>query len=249
MEPEKIFFEIHSNLPREGPGNAASSIKALEALTDLPPSPRILDVGCGPGEQTLLLAEKTGGRVVAVDTHDPFLEVLKEKADRVGLGDQIQTENQSMSELRFPDGSFDLIWSEGAIYVMGFEEGLKAWKPLLAPGGYLAVTHISWFDENPPDEPRKFWEEAYPAIRTVEENLAILTRLGYTEVAHFPLPEAAWWDEYYNPMEQRITELREKYRNDSGALSVLSGEYREIELFRKYSDCYGYAFFVMRKAD
>ena len=61
------FLTLFDGLTQQGPGSEASTKKALSLLPTLPPNPRILDVGCGPGRQTITLAKETGGKVVAVD--------------------------------------------------------------------------------------------------------------------------------------------------------------------------------------
>jgi len=113
-----------------------STRKALSLLTELPPQPLILDIGCGPGMQTIELARCTNGTIIAIDTHQPFLEKLKQQAQAEELSDKITAINMSMFALEFEAKSFDAIWSEGAIYIMGFEQGLRACQPLLKPGGY-----------------------------------------------------------------------------------------------------------------
>lgn len=244
---KEIFFEVHRGLPREGPGSDAETRRALGLIPGMPERPAILDIGCGPGKQTFVLAEETGGSVTAVDNHDPYLETVRETAARTGLLGRVHPSQQSMFELDFPEGRFDLIWSEGAIYIIGFAEGLKTWKPLLRTGGVLAVTHISWLTDEPSEEAVRFWEAAYPAIRSVQENLSVVERSGYENVGHFALPPSAWFDEYYDPMEKRIEALRTKYAGDSQALEILDGEFQEIELYRKDPGAYGYVFYVMRK--
>ena len=49
----EVFWEIHSGLPREGPGDIKSTRMVRLMLKDLPRNPRILDVGCGPSMQTI----------------------------------------------------------------------------------------------------------------------------------------------------------------------------------------------------
>ena len=121
-----IFFELHQDLPREGPGDNPSTRKALSFLKELPPQPLILDIGCGPGMQTIELARCTKGKIIATDTHQPFLDKLKQRAQAEGLSDKITAVNMSMFDLEFEAKSFDAIWSEGAIYIMSFEQGLRA---------------------------------------------------------------------------------------------------------------------------
>ncbi|NCC34652.1 MAG: class I SAM-dependent methyltransferase [Chloroflexia bacterium] len=144
-----VFWKIHRDLPREAPGSDAATMQALAMLPDLPPNARILDVGCGPGAQTLALAKATQGHITAVDTYQPFLDELACRAAIAGVGEQITPVQASMLELPFEE-PFDLIWSEGAIYIMGFAEGLTAWRRHLKPGGSIVVSDLSWLQPDPP---------------------------------------------------------------------------------------------------
>lgn len=241
-----IFFEIHKDLPREGPGSFDSTKKAFRKLQALPDKPTILDVGCGPGAQTLDLASLSDGTIQAVDRHQPFLDRLAQKVKDLGLEDRIKVSNQSMSELNFPPGSFDLIWSEGAIYIMGFEEGLRAWKPLLKEDGYIAVTEVTWVMPDPPEEVRAFWNNNYPGMKTLDENLQIIHDCNYYLIDYFVIPDTCWIDEYYQPMQDRIEMLRQKYADQPDFQKHLDAELEEIEIFRKYNQYYGYVFYIMQ---
>jgi ubiquinone/menaquinone biosynthesis C-methylase UbiE len=73
------------------------------------------------------------------DRYDPtefavFLGHLQERA-AAGQARRIQTVAADMQRLPFRDGGFDLIWSEGAAYVMDFDAALAAWRPLARAGG------------------------------------------------------------------------------------------------------------------
>jgi len=244
-----VFFEIHSGLPREAPGDDASTARALALASGLPPSPDILDVGCGPGAQTLVLARATGGLVTAVDNHAPFLDDLRRRAGLAGLTDRVHPVRASMSDLPFQGAAFDLIWSEGAIYIMGFDNGLQSWRRLLRPDGWLGVSEVAWLREDPPEELVDFWKAGYPGIRTVGENLAAIRDGGYETAGHFVLPSSSWWDSYYVPVMDKVARLKEKYCGDSEAEGILDQETVEIVLYKKYSDYYGYVFFVMKRTD
>ena len=138
-ELPKIFWEVHSGLPREGPGDNKSTKKAYMMLKDLPKNPCILDVGCGPGMQTIELAKLSSGRIVALDNHQPFLDDLNTSAEKEGVGNRIRTVNGDMFNLDYKNNSFNLLWSEGAIFIIGFEKGLRKWRRLLTANGYLVV--------------------------------------------------------------------------------------------------------------
>ena len=242
----KIFWEIHSGLPREGPGDNESTRKAYQMLEDLPENPRILDIGCGPGMQTVELAKLSGRQIVALDFHEPFLEQLKETAKKEGVSDRVKEVKGDMSNLKFEDGSFDVVWSEGAIFVIGFEKGLREWKRLLTPDGYVVASELSWLQHDVPQEAKTYITQVYPAIKTIEGNIEIIQNSGYRLVGSFVLPSKSWWDNYYTPIETKLPSLKAKYRDDEEALQVIACEETEIEMFRKYSDYYGYVFYIMQ---
>lgn len=239
----EIFWQVHRDLPREAPGSDTSTLRALSMLLDLPAAPRILDIACGPGAQTVALARATNGDLTAIDTHQPFLDDLTRRAAQAGVSERIHQLQASMFELDF-DQPFDLLWSEGAIYIIGFERGLREWRRLLRPGGFIAVTEISWLKPDPPEAAHKFWGEAYPDMASVEGNLARLSAAGYRSLGHFTLPESDWWENYYYPMAARIETLRQTYCDNPEAQTVLDSEYAEIELYRQFSDSYGYVFYL-----
>lgn len=249
-EPEitELFFEIHRGIPRQGPGNRASTQKAFFMLTDLPKAPNILDVGCGPGMQTLDLIRLTAGKIIAVDTHQPFLGALHHRVVQQGLADRITVIRSDMFDLGLAENTVDLIWAEGAIYIIGFEQGLQSWLPLLKKDGYLAVSELTWTEPDAPAAVKTFWKEAYPAMQDVETNLKIIQRTGYRHIGHFTLPESAWWQDYYGPLEKRLARLRRIYRANADATGVLDMTQREIDLYRSYSDYYGYVFYLMQMA-
>ena len=242
-----IFFEIHQGNLREGPGDSQSTLRALSYLKNLSAKSRILDIGCGPGMQTIDLAKNTPGKIVALDNHQPFLDQLRRQAIAEKLSDRITVLNGSMFDLKFAPASFDVIWSEGAIYIIGFEKGLREWKKFLKAGGYLVTSEIAWFREDIPDELRLFWEKSYPAIKTVPEHLKIISDSGYELIAHFPLPESSWWQNYYLPIENKISQLEVEYVNDPQAMEAIKAERDEMKLFRKYSAFYGYEFYIIQK--
>lgn len=242
----QIFFEIHRNLPREGPGDRSSTERALSMLHGLKQKPYILDIGCGPGMQTLDILDLTDGNVVAVDNHQPFLDQLSENVMQKGLADRIQIINADMASLDFRPATFDLIWSEGAAYIMGVENALNAWKSFLKKQGYLALSELTWLRSNPPDEIMQYFADEYPAMKDIESNLDGIRNAGYDIIAHFTLPKSSWWDHYYTPIEEKLPSFRERYKKDPHALAVADLHEKEIDMYRKYSDFYGYVFYIMQ---
>jgi ubiquinone/menaquinone biosynthesis C-methylase UbiE len=241
-----IFRELTEGLPRQAPGSAAATLRALSLIRGLPPRPRILDVGCGPGAQTIELARATRAWIVAVDIRQRFLDELTERATEAGVMPQITAVNSSMFDMDFANESFDLIWSEGAVYIQGFAAGLTAWRRFLRPGGWIAVSELTWLVPDPPAEAAEYWARNYPGMGSIERNCQLIAEAGYAHMDGFVLSTKDWHN-YYGPAETRVEELKEKYADDPDVLAKLDEENREPALFRKYHDAYGYVFYVMRK--
>ncbi len=244
----EVFFDIYEALPRVGPGNAESTRCALQIVGPLPDAAVVLDLGCGPGKQTFDLTEALPtAQIVAVDLHQPFLDRLEGEARRRGMGGRVRTLKADMSCLDLPEASVDLIWSEGAAYSIGFANALESWRPLLRPGACLAVSEATWFRQDRPQEIVDFWQNEYPDMLDVESCLELFPSAGYEVIGSFPLPEQAWWQDFYTPMLERLAELRPRYEGDTVALAVIDESKREIEIFRRYSAYSGYTFFVARR--
>ena len=242
-----IFFELYESLPRQGPGNRACAARALALCRDLPPTPAVLDLGCGAGGQTLHLAELTSGPIVALDSHAASIERLHATVAVRGLTDRIRPLVGDMAKPGLTPASVDLVWSEGALYNIGIEKALRICHGLLRPGGYLAFTDAVWCKENPPPEVKASFDGDYPTMGSVPNVLATIDKSGFSLIGHFTLPDEAWWDDFYTPMGIRIMELRDKYANNDEALAVLDQLAQEPEMHQRYSDYYAYEFFVLRR--
>lgn len=244
-EAMRYFYELFQDLPRQGPGCAEATHKALDLAKDLPPKPRVLDVGCGRGQQTRILARRLGTTILAIDNHRPVLDHLDRDAVHEGL--DIQTRELSMIDMPFDDGCFDLVWAEGSIFIVGLAHGLEEFRKFVAPGGYLAFTEMCLFEPDPPQELRRWFDEVYPDVRGIEEVRRLATGSGWEVVGSFVLPDSSWWDDYYVPMLARMEELKIQNAGVGEAQEVYARCEAEVDMFRKYSKSYGYAFFVLHK--
>lgn len=245
MENLEYFMQLYGTLPRAGPGGNEQTRRALELIEGLPEEPRILDVGCGPGMQTLELARLSNGRITAIDLMPLMIERVKTSVEENDLVDRVEVLQMDMNEMDFQE-EFDLIWSEGAIYIIGFRNGLERVKPLVKDGGYVAVSEAVWLKPEPPEEVVQFWQE-YEEIGSVEEKLAVIDELGYEQVGHFVLPPQCWTTDYYDHLEKRADELEKEWEGLPEALGIIQEAKNEVEVFKKFNEYYGYCFFVMRK--
>ena len=247
-ESMQYFYELYESIPRQGPGLTECTERALRFLPPLSGKQRILDVGCGSGAQTLVLAKATLAEIIALDSHEPFLEKLKADATQAGVADRITTFAGNMDDMPFKNESFDVIWSEGAIFIIGFAQGLAKWRKLLVPGGYIVVSEMCWFCDNPAPELIQFCG-GEGAVAGIADRRKTIADAGYLLMGDFVLPPEGWWQNYLLPVEKRLDGFAKKYSNTPVALSIAEHSRHEIELYKKYSQSFGYVFFVMQKAD
>ncbi len=241
-----VFFDLHDDLPRQGPGNRDCTARALALAGPLPPHPKVLDIACGPGMQTMDLAELLPGAVITgVDAHAPFVAETNRRAVARGWSDRVSAVTGDMRALAFPPASFDLLWCEGAAYIMGVADALRTWRSLLRSGGRLALSEAVWLRDDPPAELRRFWAGDYPTMGDVAACRTLVRDCDYDLLGDFVLPGQAWWRDYYTPMGRRLESLAPKYTGDTVAEAVLGETRDEIALYRTGAAYYGYVFLVM----
>ncbi len=248
MTELELIIDLHKNFERQGPGSENDTIIALDLL-NLPTDQnlKVADIGCGSGGQTISLAKNINGQIIAVDLFSAFLNELNEKSQNLGLTDKIVTLEKSMDDLPFNKNEFDLIWSEGAIYNIGFENGLKKWKDYLKVGGYLAVSEITWITQTRPQEIEEFWNAEYPEIDTASNKIKQLENNGYTLVGYFYLSQDSWIKTYYKPMQAKFESFLKRHGNSELARKVVEEYQAEIDLYQKFKDYYSYGFYIARK--
>ena len=241
-----LICEYFLGFERQGPGTPEITRKALGFIEGLDANSIIADMGCGTGGQSMTLASATPAHITGIDLFPAFIERFNEQAWELGLRGRVQGVIGSMDEPPFEPGLLDLIWSEGAIYNIGFERGLREWRKLLKPGGFVAVTENTWFTGQRPREIEDFWNAAYPEIDTIPNKIAAMQRAGYEFVAAFALPEKCWAD-FYAPQIEALKAFAEKHAGNRAAENLLEAELYEQSLWQKYRSHYGYVFYIGRR--
>lgn len=241
------FYELFENIPRQGPGLNSSTRKAYHMISKyLPPNPEILDIGCGKGVQTLELARMTNGQITALDNHSFFLKCLEEEATKSGLSGRINPVEADMNKMPFKHSVFDVIWAEGAVFIIGIKEGLKSWKKLLKKDGFLVLSDLVWFTESRPDDLTKYLEEECLYVLTINQVLDEAATNGYSCISHFTLPSEGWTKEYFLPQKRIMTQLREKYSDSEEAQQTYKAIEFEHEMMSRNLIYAGYEFFIFR---
>lgn len=244
-----LICEYFSSIERQGPGSPETTVRALSFIEGLTPESKIADLGCGTGTQTITLAQNAQGHITALDLFPKFIDILNENAHKAGLSDRLKGIVGDMAEPPFADGELDLIWSEGAIYNVGFERGLNEWRRFLKTGGYLAVSEASWFTPERPAEIEDFWMESYPEIDTIPAKVAQMQAAGYIPVSTFIIPVECWTKYFYAPQVESRRKFLEKYAGDPTVEMLVKSQMHEEKLYNKYKDYYGYVFYIGKKAE
>jgi len=242
-----LICEYFSHIERQGPGSPEATLKALSFIDNLNNESSIIDIGCGTGGQTMVLAHNAPGNFKGLDMFPTFIDLFNVNAKKNNLQDRVKGIVGTMMELPFKDEEFDLIWSEGAIYNIGFEKGINEWSRFLKRGGYLAVTEACWFTETRPEEIDTFWKNAYPEIDTISNKMDQLQRAGYVPVASFILSENCWIENFYEPQSVIQEEFLKKHSGNQNAENLVEEMKHEVEMYNKYKEFYGYVFFIGRK--
>ena len=248
MDDLQLLIDLHKDGPRQGPGGddetrLAVALSGLKGTANL----KIADIGCGTGASTLVLARELDAHITAVDLFPEFLAKLEDAAGRAGVADRITTLSASMEVLPFGEASYDAIWSEGAIYNMGFAAGIEVWRKHLKPDGILAVSELTWLTDQRPEELQAHWAREYPEVDTASGKMAVLERLGFTPVGYFPLPERCWLENYYRPMQQRFSGYLNRHENSEAARAIVAAEEAEISLYERHEAFVSYGYYIARK--
>ena len=245
-----LIIDLQKNSERQGPGSKNDTLRAL-GLLNLPTSNplKVADLGCGSGGQTITLAKNLDAHITAVDLFPEFLDELNQTSQRLGLTDRILTLEKSIDDLPFKTNTFDLIWSEGAIYNMGFENGIKKWREYLKPGGYLAVSEITWTTNTRPKEIEDFWKSEYAEIDTAANKIKQLENNGYALVGYFYLNHDSWMQTYYKPLQAMFPDFLQRNANSELARHVVKAHQLEIDLYQKYKAYYSYGFYMVIRTE
>lgn len=248
MEDYQLLIDLHKNAYRQGRGGDTESKKALDlGMLDKSQPLKIADIGCGTGASALLLGNLLDAQITAVDFLQDFLDILNTRAKNSGLAEKISTLCCSMENLPFEDEEYDVIWSEGAIYNMGFEKGVIDWNRYLKVGGLLVVSEITWISNSRPLEIQQYWEKEYPEIDVSSSKIKILEKNGYSPIGYFVLPEHCWLDNYYQPMQNNFQDFLLRNGNSEDARAIVEAENEEIELYKKYKNYYSYGVYIAKK--
>ena len=175
---------------------------------------------------TVALAQWSGGTVTGVDIDKTALQLLAASAEQAGVADQVTIVNKSMKTMDFPKECFDIIWTEGAIAVVGFKRGLQSWKRFLKSNGYMVI---------------------HDDAHEISQKRQHVTDCGYQLIEEFFLDEQVWWDEYYGPLALRIDQFKADASKGSALAAKLERSQQEIDEYHEQPERYRSVFFILQR--
>ncbi|HEX78816.1 MAG TPA: class I SAM-dependent methyltransferase [Dehalococcoidia bacterium] len=220
---EEELFRLRKNEIRKG--LLKYTRKAFGILPKIE-KPRILDIGCGSGISTLELARLSKGEIIGIDIDQSALDEFVQNIKIAGLTSRVQAVNHSLFDIDFPDRSFDIIWSEGSIYAIGFKKGLQKWKRFLKPYGFMVVH-----------------DEKGNVSKKVEQ----IQKCNYTLLDYFVLSQETWWSEYFAPLEQLIAEYRTILTTPQLPKGLRQAQ-GELDMFKRHPERNSSVCFILKNA-
>ena len=236
---------LFADMDKLSPGDDGLSLYVLRSL----PEHRfevVVDAGCGAGRQTFVLANELKTLIQAVDSYQPFLDRLRQRAKKKGFAQLVRTRCMDMKNIPTVFPRIDLLWAEGAAYNIGFANALATWAKAIRPNGFAVVSELCWLREEVPDPVREFFQSGYPEMQSVEQNIQIAEEAGYVLFNTYTLPKESWVKDYYDILEPRAKSLVS--HSDVAVRDVAVETLKEIETFKISEESYGYVFYVLQRS-
>jgi SAM-dependent methyltransferase len=246
MKPPNPVDLLFADMDKLSPGDDSLSLYVLRSL----PEHRfevVVDAGCGAGRQTFVLADELKTPVHAIDSYQPFLDRLSQRAKEKGFAERVRTHCMDMKDIPTVFPTIDLLWAEGAAYNIGFANALATWAKAVRPDGFAVVSELCWLRDKIPDAVREFFRSGYPEMQSVEQNIATAEEAGYKLFNTYTLPKETWVKDYYDVLEPRAKSLAN--HSDVSVRGFAVETLKEIETFKIAEDSYGYVFFVLQRSN
>jgi SAM-dependent methyltransferase len=162
-------------------GGGKPATERLARLAAPAAGARVLDVGGGLGGPARMLAARFGCRVTVLDLTDSYVRAGELLTDRLRLGDRVDHRVGNGLELPFPDGAFDMVWTQNSGMNIADKERLYAgFHRVLCPGGLLAFQEPMAGPTGPPIFPVMWARDASQSfLRSPLEMRRVIEEAGF----------------------------------------------------------------------
>lgn len=206
-------FDTHAGHGIRSDREKEAWIKTLKSV--FPPGRlKILDVGCGTGELSLLFA-KMGHEVTGIDLSEKMLEIAKTKAKARGM--DLVFEKGDAEQPAFPPASFDVVINRHLLWTLPHPElAVFSWKEMLREGGKVVIIDGIWDDGSAGTRLRRFASDVGTLL--LERRDPKKGHCGYSEDLKALLPNVQ------GPPPEKV----EEYLKTAGFFEISSRPLSEI---------------------
>ncbi len=200
-EQAPLFFSGDARL-----GLSRECVRRMARSARLGNGSKVLDLGCGNGGATLLLAREFGCSVVAADSDAAALDALSRRLRSQSLDARVEPLKVDFAQLTFADGEFNLVLAP-ANPVYSFSDAATKLRRYLPPRGRLLICHPVRVAQQIAPALTDYWERRLGRpLMFPRELLQILAESGYEPEGVEALSESEL-DELYRGLDQRASKL------------------------------------------
>jgi len=159
-------------------------VDLLKPLNLNPNSTKVLDLGCGKGAVSIIIAKKLGFSVLGIDACKPFLGSAKAKAKEFAVQDLCQFEFGDMKEFVKTHVDFDVVLQAAVGNVLGdVNDIINKLRQTVCPGGYIL------YDEGFLKDSGQVDKEGYEHLLSHRETIKQLTAFGDSIISEIILDD------------------------------------------------------------
>ena len=210
-------------------------LAALGTRCGFPPASSVLDLACGKGEASIILAEKFHCVVTGVESRPVFAEEARRRVLFRGLGHLVHILDKGSGDLPFDDDFYDAALMAGTAHPYDSGSVLAELKRVVRPEGWIILGELVWNPGRTGRAPEAVlgWVRNHGGHEVCEMNARIgqFEKSGYlVETAELAGEEA--WENYFAPQARAILENRMEHKGSPEAQAALDRWQEELELYR-----------------
>jgi ubiquinone/menaquinone biosynthesis C-methylase UbiE len=181
MKGKTVFdYQAQAGLTKHMGGLAAT--EKLIRMCGIDADHEVLEVGCGVGQTSALIAERTGCRLIGLDISEGMLEFARRRARSAGVADRTEFRLGDITDLPFEDERFDVVFGESiTVFAPDHAKALEEYVRVVKPGGAVGINEVAWLKTPVPPEFEAWLSQDLAAgshTRSVESWQTLLETVG-----------------------------------------------------------------------